>query len=130
MKSKIMLLMLSFVIQLTAHAQEKSKYEPQLNALIKSFEKKDVKIIEKELAAGYTIGGMPEGLEAQVLPQVIPQFNGYTAYTILSEVKEKENTRVKITAKNPGKNCSVNMNFLFDKENRIKELNILESFNQ
>lgn len=109
-------------------AQEKSKYAAQLDVVFKAFETKDHAAITPVLAKGFTISNMPAGFEKEILPQVVPQFNGYTSYTVLSETEEKGGTRVKINAKNPAMKCNVDMNFLFDSENKIKELNILEAF--
>ena len=127
---KYIFIVLAGLMCFSGLSQEKSKYAPQLDTIFKAFESKDPKVVQPLVTDNFTINNIPPGMEASVVEQVIPQFNGYDSYTIASEKQEGNGTRVKIIAKNSGKNCSVDMNFLFDINGKINEFNVLESFTE
>ena len=130
MNIKNLFIVIAGLICFTGLSQEKSKYAPQLDTIFKAFESKDPNVVQLLVTKNFTINNIPPGMEASVVEQVIPQFNGYDNYTITDEKKENNGTRVKILAKNSGKNCSVDMNFLFDANGKISEFNVLESFKE
>lgn len=127
MKATIILIA-ALVIGLTGYGQEKSKFEPELKTLVKMFTTKDAKVVEPILAENYIIAGIFPGAEEQVLPQVLPQFPKFDSYRVVSQTEEKNGTtRVKVVFTETASGAEYPSNFLFNKEKKIQEFNILES---
>lgn len=78
------------------------------------------------LAPGYTVKGLPEGLEPFVLPTVFEKFSTPTRYEITGNATEKHGTRLRVTfyfeQMEPLK-----ANFLLTSDGRFLELNLLEN---
>jgi hypothetical protein len=126
MKTKIILIAAILLSFANGFAQD-NKFEPQLKTLIKMFETKDAAVVEPILAENYTIAGIFPGAEEQVLPQVLPQFPAFDSYKLISQTDEKEGTRVKVLFIETATGADYPGNFLFNKEKKIQEFNILES---
>jgi hypothetical protein len=126
MKTKIILIV-ALLITLTGYGQEKTKFDPQLKTVVKMFKTKDAKVVEPLLAENYTIAGIFPGAEEQVLPQVLPQFPAFDSYKFISQTEEKEGTRVKLLFIETTTGADYPANFLFNKDKKIQEFNILET---
>lgn len=126
MKLKALFLTTFFLTTIAGFSQTQSKFKPQLDKVLLMFSKKDIKEIEPLLHKNYIIAGVPAGINQQLLPQLIQQLPGFDAYTIKSEKKEKNGTRINLffTKKNANQ---YNSNFLIDGNGKILELNILEN---
>lgn len=125
MKLKITLALLFLFLAFNGNAQVKSKFTPQLTIIKQSFGKKNIEKVKALLADGYTIKGIPKGAESIALQQILEQFPPMDKYTVVSEKKEKDGTRVVV--KYLLKEKCLNSNFLFDAKGKIKEFNVLEN---
>lgn len=126
MKTKIILIV-ALIITLSSYGQDKTKFEPQLKTLVKMFTTKDSKVVEPLLAENYTIAGIFPGAEEQVLPQVLPQFPAFDSYKFISLAEEKDGTRIKVLFIETATGADYPANFLFNKDKKIQEFNILET---
>jgi hypothetical protein len=126
MKTKIILIAAVLLSFANGFAQD-NKFEPELKTLVKMFQTKDAGVVEPILAENYTIAGIFPGAEEQVLPQVLPQFPAFDSYKLISQTNEKEGTRVKVLFIETAIGAGYPGNFLFNKEKKIQEFNILES---
>lgn len=126
MKTKIILIF-ALIVTLTGYGQDKGKFDTQLNTVVKLFTTKNADVINPVLAENYTIAGIFPGAEEQVLPQVLPQLPRFDGYKLVSQSEEKEGTRVKILLTESKSGYEYPANFLFNKEKKIQEFNILET---
>ncbi|PZR09283.1 MAG: hypothetical protein DI539_22135 [Flavobacterium psychrophilum] len=126
MKTKIILIF-ALIVTLTGYGQDKSKFDTQLNTVVKLFTTKNAEVIKPVLAENYSIAGIFPGAEEQVLPQVLPQLPRFDGYKLISQAQEKEGTRVKIFLTESKSGYEYPANFLFNKEKKIQEFNILET---
>lgn len=126
MKTKIILIF-ALIVTLTGYGQDKGKFDTQLNTVVKLFTTKNADVINPVLAENYTIAGIFPGAEEQVLPQVLPQLPRFDDYKLVSQSEEKEGTRVNILLTESKSGYEYPANFLFNKEKKIQEFNILET---
>ncbi|GEC80165.1 hypothetical protein B0A61_06355 [Flavobacterium aquatile LMG 4008 = ATCC 11947] len=105
--------------------EEKLHFEPQINLLLDAFKTKKVAKLNKTLAIGYTIKGLPKGIEALALPQIIQQMPSFNKYEVKSLKFEKENYRIFLVF--ILKEQKINSDLLIDRQGKIKELNLLEN---
>ncbi|RDI14599.1 hypothetical protein [Flavobacterium sp. AG291] len=126
MKTKIILIF-ALIVTLTGYGQDKGKFDTQLNTVVKLFTTKNADVINPVLAENYTIAGIFPGAEEQVLPQVLPQLPRFDDYKLVSQSEEKEGTRVNVLLTESKSGYEYPANFLFNKEKKIQEFNILET---
>lgn len=108
-------------------AQQKSSFAPQLDAILETFQKQDLSILQKVTHENYTIKGIFPGMEEQILPQVFAQLPSFTNYTIEGETAEPNGTRIALYFSDEEKAFKYPANFLIDKNVKISEFNILEN---
>jgi len=115
---------LLLVLLFACGKEKKPDYTRQINAVKKAFEQKKIDSLQPHLASGYTIKGLPQGLEPLIMPQLLAQVPAPTKYEIKGEAKEKMGTRVKALFyykdMEPKK-----VDFLFASDGKILELNIM-----
>lgn len=121
MKKLIPILFLFFI----ACQKEKKDYNIQINAVKQSFETKKIDSLKPYLANGFTMKGLPEGMESLILPEILKKAPAPEKFIIKSETKEERGTRVIVDFyyqnQEPEK-----ANFLIAKDGKFLELNIFE----
>ncbi|TRW25921.1 hypothetical protein FMM05_06775 [Flavobacterium zepuense] len=121
---KKLLPLLLLLALLSCSDKEKPDYNIQITAVKQAFEQKKIDPLQPYLAIGYTIKGLPEGLEALAIPQILQQVPAPIKYEIKSEAKEEMGTRVKaLFYYADGK--PKNVDFLIAGDGKILELNIM-----
>jgi hypothetical protein len=122
-------LFVMLIAAFAAHAQQKSQYAPQIETLVKMFNERNAEIAAPVLAENYTISRLFPGMEEEILKQVLVQFPHFDGYTIKTETKEKNGTRLAVALqyKDEGTEKEYPANFLINADNKIQELNILET---
>lgn len=105
--------------------EEKADYNIQVNAVKEAFEHKEMDSLRPFLASGYTIKGLPEGMESLILPQILKKMPAPDQFTIKSEIKEKRGTRINAVFYYKD-GVSIPCNFLIAKDGKFLELNILD----
>lgn len=117
MKNAILFLVL--LLFSCSKKQEKADYVIQISAV------QSTGNLIPYLAYGYTIKGIPKGLEPIVLPSILENFPAPKNFTIEDEVKEKSGTRVSVVFYN-AEDIPMKSNFLINEDGMIVELNIIE----
>lgn len=126
MKTKIFILVL-LAVSLTGFSQQESKYAKDIETIQKMFNTKNADVVSNLLTTNYTIAGILPTYEEQVLPQVLTQIPKFQSFKIISETEEKDGTRVAVQFIRAETDRQFPCNFLFTKEGKIQEFNILES---
>lgn len=127
MKTKVIAALVLLVVSFTGNAQQKSKFAPQLDAVLQMFTQHDTALAAPVLAENYTITKIFPGMEKEVLPQVLKLLPVFTGYIVTTEAEDKEGTRLTVDFVNDISGVKYPTNFLILKNNKIQELNILES---
>lgn len=124
--STLTLCLLLFCLNGNAQIKGKqtTKFTAQIEILLDAFKTKKIDKLTPILLPGYTIKGIPKGLESVALPQIVEQMPEFTRYSIINVKPEKGNQRVNLLF--VLKDQKVNVNILFDKQGKIRELNLLE----
>lgn len=105
--------------------QEEANHAIQINAVQNAFKEKGIENLMPYLAYGYTIKGIPKGLESIILPSILENFPAPKKFTIEKEAKEKNGTRVFVVFYN-AEDIPMKSNFLINEDGMIAELNIIE----
>jgi len=103
---------------------DKPDFKIQLNAVKTAFKHKEIDSLRPFLANGYTVKGLPEGLEPMVLKELIKKMPAPEKFMIKSEAPEKRGTRITADFYYED-NVVKNYNFLIAKDGKLLELNIL-----
>lgn len=90
-----------------------------------AFEQKNLDSLQPYLANGYTIKGLPEGMESMILPMLLQKLPKQVKYTITSMKEEKRGTRLTVTFYDAS-NKAIKSNFLIASDGKFLELNLLE----
>lgn len=122
---KMVVYSFSFLLFLSCTNEKKMDFEKRINAVQIAFEQKKVDSLEPYLANGYTIKGLPEGMESMVLPMILEKLSIQKKFTIDSQKEEKRGTRLNVTFYDTA-NKPIKSNFLIAKDGKFLELNILE----
>lgn len=126
MTTKIIYFVFALLVSVAGTAQDSSKFEPQLNTVLKAFQNQDVSKLNTVLAENFTIAGMPKGFEKQILPQLVEQLPPFDSYKVTKVEEETNGTRVYLYFVEPKTKEQVTSNFLFNKKNKIQEFNLLD----
>lgn len=128
MKTKLLLPIILLLLAFIGNAQQKSKFAPQLDAVLKMFTTRNTEAAAGVLAENYTIARIFPGMEEQVLKEVLKQLPVFSGYIIKTEKPDKEGTRLTVdfTVKNDD-DKKFPASFLILKDGKIQELNILEN---
>ncbi len=114
-----------FLLFLSCANDKKMDYDKRINAVKIAFEQKSIDSLQPYLANGYTIKGLPEGMESFILPIVLKKLPIQKRFTIDSQKEEKRGMRLKVTFYDAN-NKAIKSNFLVAKDGKFLELNILE----
>lgn len=120
----VLLFMLLNSVNAQISKQQKYRFDSQINIIMDAFKTKKVAKLNTILTTGYTIKGLPKGIEPLALPQIVQQLPSFTKYEIKNVTAEKENYRVFLVF--ILKEEKLSSNLLIDKHGKIKELNLLE----
>jgi len=119
---KIIPLLLLLII--SCNKNKKVDYTPQLSALKKAFEQKKIDPLQPYLANGYTIKGLPQGMESMIFPKLLEALPTVEKYEIKSETPEKMGMRIKAIYHFKGIPPQ-NANFLIAGDGKFLELNFM-----
>lgn len=100
-------------------------FEKRIDIVKTAINQKKIDSLKPYLANGYTIKGLPEGMESMILPIMIEKLPSQKKFIITSNSKEKRGTRIKVTFYDTN-NTTIKSNFLIAKDGKFLELNILE----
>ena len=115
----------AFLLFLTACSDKSIDYSKRIDAVKMAFEQKNIDSLQPYLANGYTIKGLPEGMESTILPMMLAKLPKQEKYTITSTKEEKRGTRLTVIFYDASGN-QIKSNFLIAKDGKFLELNILE----
>lgn len=104
---------------------KKIDFEKRIDAVKIAFEQKKMDSLQPYLANGYTIKGLPEGMESTILPIMLQKLPKQEKYVITNTAEEKRGTRLKVTFYDASGN-TIKSNFLIAKDGKFLEINILE----
>jgi hypothetical protein len=124
--TRLLLLLLLLNIA-SATGQNKSKFIPQLDLVLRMLNTKDVKVAQSVLHKDYIIAGIFPGAEEQVLIKLFAQLPKFDGYTIVSEQKEERGTRICLHFTQKESADKFPSNFLIDNNGIITELNLSEN---
>lgn len=114
-----------FLFTLTSCNDKEIDFDKRINAVKIAIDRKKIDSLKPYLANGYTIKGLPEGMESMILPIMIEKLPAQKKFVITSTSKEKRGTRLKVTFYDAN-NTTIKSNFLIAKDGKFLELNILE----
>ncbi len=106
-------------------AKDPMEIESRIETVHKSLKMHTIDSLRPYLAPGYTVKGLPQGLEPFVLPSVFEKFPSPDRYEITKTETEKRGTRLYVTFYS-AKSKPVNTNFLIASDGKFLELNLLE----
>ena len=106
-------------------SDKKIDFDKRINAVKMAFEQKKMDSLQPYLANGYTIKGLPEGMESVILPMMLEKLPRQEKYVITDSKEEKRGTRLKVTFYDAS-NREIKSNFLIAKDGKFLELNLLE----
>lgn len=121
---RIFILLFSFSLLLSC-SEKKMDYEKRINAVKIAIEQKKMDSLQPYLANGYTIKGLPEGMESMILPMLLDKLPVQKRFIIENQKQEKRGMRLKVTFYDAN-NKPIKSNFLIAKDGKFLELNILE----
>jgi len=104
---------------------KKIDFDIRMEAVKMAFEQKSIDSLQPYLANGYTIKGLPEGMESMILPMLLEKLPKQEKYTINSATEEKRGTRLTVTFYDAS-NKTIKSNFLVAKDGKFLEFNLLE----
>jgi len=106
-------------------SDKKIDFDKRITAVKMAFEQKKTDSLQPYLANGYTIKGLPEGMESVILPMLLQKLPKQEKYIITESKEEKRGTRLKVSFYDASDH-EIKSNFLIAKDGKFLELNILE----
>lgn len=100
-------------------------FEKRIGIVKKAINQKKIDSLKPYLANGYTIKGLPDGMESMILPILIQKLPSLKKFIITSNSKEKRGNRIKVTFYDVNDSI-IKSNFLIAKDGKFLEINILE----
>jgi len=119
------ILPLFLLLLISCNPKGKIDFPKRVNAVKTAMEQKSLDSLSPYLANGYTIKGLPQGMESMILPLLFQKLPAPEKFTITSEKKEKKGTRLEVTFYYNGE-IPAKADFLIAKDGKFLELNILK----
>lgn len=100
--------------------------ETRVEAVYQSLKYHTIDSLRPYLASGFTVKGLPQGLEPMILPTVFKELPEPNRYEIIESTPEKRGTRLKVTFFF-SKIDPIHADFLIASDGKFLEFNLLEN---
>jgi hypothetical protein len=123
-----LILFFSFVLMsfISCKNNNEIDYEKRINAIKVAINQKTIDSVRPYLASGFTVKGLPEGMESVILSVMIPKLPSLKKFVINSSKKEKRGTRLIVTFYDVN-NGIMKSNFLIANDGKFLEFNLLDN---